>query len=220
MHFAVHPLVKLISEGEGERLDFKKTISSARKIARTLVAFANTHGGSLLVGVRDNGTVAGIRLEEEMYMVDSAAKVFCDPPVRYEYRLHDYKGLTVLQVVVPESLDKPHLAKSEPSPGQVIGEWQIFVRVNDKSVLASPMVAEVLRRRTEGRDTRIQFTDLQRSALSYLADHPAAQLPAIARHLLLTQPETADLLTDLACAGLVDIINTEKAEEFVLAEHD
>lgn len=212
MHFTVHPLVKLISEGEGPRLDFKKTISSARKIARTLVAFANTRGGSLLIGVRDNGTVAGISLEEEMYMVDSAAKVFCNPPVRYEYKLHDYKGLAVLQVQVPESLDKPHLAKDDDN------QWQIFVRVNDKSVLASPILAEVLRRQTSGADTRIKFTELQRGALSFLADHPGSRIDKLARHLLLTVDETASLLTDLAAAGLVEVLSTEREELFQLAE--
>ena len=69
----------LISGGENQQLDFKYAINDSRKIARSLVAFANTDGGRLLIGVRDNGSIAGIRSDEEMYMVDTAAHLFCRP---------------------------------------------------------------------------------------------------------------------------------------------
>ena len=52
---------KLVAEGEHEHQDFKFEISDARKIARSISAFANTGGGRLLVGVKDNGKIAGIR---------------------------------------------------------------------------------------------------------------------------------------------------------------
>lgn len=46
---------KLVAEGEHIHQDFKFAISDARKIAKSLSAFANTEGGRLLVGVKDNG---------------------------------------------------------------------------------------------------------------------------------------------------------------------
>ena len=58
----------LIAEGEHQQQDFKFEISDARKIAKTLSAFANTEGGRLLIGVKDNGRIAGIRSEEEKYI--------------------------------------------------------------------------------------------------------------------------------------------------------
>ncbi|RLD33003.1 MAG: ATP-binding protein, partial [Bacteroidetes bacterium] len=67
----------LIAEGEHQRLDFKFEISDSKKIARTLAAFANTDGGRLLVGVKDNGVIAGVRSEEEYYMVEAAASMYC-----------------------------------------------------------------------------------------------------------------------------------------------
>lgn len=65
-------LEKLIAKGEGEQLDFKQSISNAKKIAKTLVAFANTTGGKLLIGVNDSGLIVGCEIEEEMYMIDLA----------------------------------------------------------------------------------------------------------------------------------------------------
>ena len=52
---------RLISEGEHVHQDFKFEISDARKIAKSISAFANTEGGRLLVGVKDNGKIAGVR---------------------------------------------------------------------------------------------------------------------------------------------------------------
>jgi len=69
-HFS---LKELIAKGEGERLDFKQTITSAQKIAKTLSAFANTKGGVLLVGIKDNGSPAKIQPEEEKYMLEMSA---------------------------------------------------------------------------------------------------------------------------------------------------
>jgi predicted HTH transcriptional regulator len=75
-------LQKLIAAGEGDHLEFKKTIAHPAKIARTLVSFANTRGGSILVGVQDNGRIAGIDPEEEKYTLRLAAELFCNPPVK------------------------------------------------------------------------------------------------------------------------------------------
>ena len=49
-----------MAEGEHEHQDFKFTISDARKIARSVSAFANNGGGRLLIGVKDNGVIAGL----------------------------------------------------------------------------------------------------------------------------------------------------------------
>ena len=64
----------MIAEGEHQQQDFKTRIDDSRKIARTLVAFANADGGRLLIGVKDNGTVSGVRVDEELHMVEAAAE--------------------------------------------------------------------------------------------------------------------------------------------------
>ena len=78
-------IARLIEEGEHEHQDFKFAISDARKIARSISAFANNDGGRLLVGVKDNGVIAGIRNEEDIYVVEQAAGVYCSPCHRIPY---------------------------------------------------------------------------------------------------------------------------------------
>ena len=82
----------LIAEGEHQQQDFKFEISDARKIAKTLSAFANTDGGRLLIGVKDNGKIAGVRSEEEKYMIEAAAQLYCIPEVEYTMQTYIVEG--------------------------------------------------------------------------------------------------------------------------------
>lgn len=126
-------LGKRISEGEHQQQDFKFAINNARKIAETLSAFANTDGGRLLIGVKDNGRIAGVRNDEEMYMVEGAADLYCKPPVALEFQVWEYDIKRVLEVWVNASPMRPHKAKTEDDT------WKAYIRVNDENFLASPI---------------------------------------------------------------------------------
>ena len=94
-------LQQLIDEGEHQQQDFKFEISDARKIARSLSAFANTDGGRLLIGVKDNGRIAGVRSEEEIYMIEAAARLYCQPQVDIAMHTYTVDGKTVLIAEIP-----------------------------------------------------------------------------------------------------------------------
>jgi predicted HTH transcriptional regulator len=102
-----HHITNLISQGEHQRLDFKFEISDSKKIARTLSAFANTDGGTLLIGVKDNGHIAGVRSEEEYYMIEAASEMYCQPKVPFEAKEWNIEGKIVLKVKVKTSPGKP-----------------------------------------------------------------------------------------------------------------
>ncbi|MDY3842491.1 MAG: ATP-binding protein, partial [Prevotella sp.] len=57
-------LQDLIAQGEHRQQDFKYKVQDAYKLAISVSAFANTAGGRLLIGVRDDGTIAGVSSEE------------------------------------------------------------------------------------------------------------------------------------------------------------
>ncbi len=86
----------MIAEGEHQTQDFKFAINDSKKIARSLSAFANTEGGRLLLGVKDNGKIAGVESDEEYYMIEAAANTHCKPSVPFETRKWDVDGKTVL----------------------------------------------------------------------------------------------------------------------------
>ena len=106
-------LQQLIAEGEHQQQDFKFEISDARKIARSLSAFSNTDGGRLLIGVKDNGRIAGVRSEEEIYMIEAAAKLYCRPNVEISVQTYEVDGKTVLVAEIPKAEQKPVQVQDE-----------------------------------------------------------------------------------------------------------
>ena len=123
----------LIAEGEHQQQDFKFEISDARKIAKTLSAFANTDGGKLLIGVKDNGKIAGVRSDEEQYMIEAAAGLYCSPEVNYTMQTYQVEGRSVLVVQIEESDRKPVYAKDET------GKYLAYLRIKDENILATPV---------------------------------------------------------------------------------
>lgn len=75
----------LLKMNEGKDFDFKLHITDPQKLAKTLTAFANTNGGTLVIGISDNKRLIGVDVEEEKYMVERAISEFCVPPVEVKY---------------------------------------------------------------------------------------------------------------------------------------
>ena len=94
----------LINQGEHQRLDFKFEITDSRKIARTLVAFSNTDGGKLLIGVKDNGAIAGIKSIEEYHMIEAAAQMYCKPGINFDAKEWNIGGKKVLEISISKKL--------------------------------------------------------------------------------------------------------------------
>ena len=105
-----HPVLSWIEEGEHQQQDFKFEVSDSRKIARTLSAFANTDGGRLLIGVKDNGVVAGVRSEEEYYMIEAASQMYTRPEVPFSAKRWELEGKTVLEVDIAPCPERPYTA--------------------------------------------------------------------------------------------------------------
>ena len=104
---------QLISQGEGVRLDFKQVIQNPRKIAKAMVSFANTDGGILLIGVRDNGSIAGVRSEDEKHMLELAASFHSKPEIEYQVEEVIVDGKMVLKVIIPAGKKQPYYSRGE-----------------------------------------------------------------------------------------------------------
>lgn len=172
--------LKLI-QGESQTVEFKFELNSARRIAATLSAFANTDGGTLLVGVKDNGSVAGIRLEEELYVLDAAATIYCNPPIELENKRHDIQGKMVLESVIKPALSKPTLAETEP------GNWKAWVRYGASNRLASLIHLELWRMNENNQRPSVYSTKEQKliSAFNdkkWLTLNQAVRLSKMPRH--------------------------------------
>ncbi|MFW5878066.1 MAG: helix-turn-helix domain-containing protein, partial [bacterium] len=152
----------LIDEGEHQQLDFKFEISDAKKIARTLVAFSNTDGGKLLIGVKDNGRIAGVRSEEEYYMIDSAASLYCRPEVKVNYQKWNIEGKTVVEVDIEEGDQKPYLCQIDN------GKWMAFIRTGDENFLADIVQLKAWKNKKRKTGVLLKYSDDEQFVLDYL----------------------------------------------------
>jgi predicted HTH transcriptional regulator len=202
---------KLIFEGEGVTLDFKKTITSCEKIARTMVSFANNKGGRLLIGVADDGTINGVKSEdEERYMITKAAHLYSKPALEPIFEEVYVDDKLVLVVDTPESHVKPHFALADD------GKWWVYVRVKDKSVLASKIVVDVLKRSAGNDGVLIEYSAKEKALLEYLDKTARITIKECCELLKIGRKRAQRLLVDLILSGIIRINTTEK-EEFYTA---
>jgi predicted HTH transcriptional regulator len=200
---------KQIFEGEGVSLDFKKTISSCEKIARTMVSFANNKGGRLLIGVADDGTIKGVKSEdEERYMITRAAHIFAKPALEPIFEEVYVDDKLVLVVDIEASNLKPHYALGDD------GKWWVYVRVKDKSVLASKIVVDVLKRSSSETGVMLTYSDNEKTLLEYLEKSDRITVLEFCKLLKLTRRRAQRILVDLVLSGVVRIHTSEKEEYY------
>lgn len=198
---------RLIFEGESSTLDFKKTITSFEKIAKTMVAFANNKGGKLLVGVADDGKIKGVKSEEEeRYMLTKAAHFYCKPALEPVFEEIIVEDKLVLVVNIDESETKPHYSLGEDN------KWWVYIRVKDKSLLASKVVVDVLRKETKGDNILLEYSSKEKALLEYLTINERITLPEYCKLLNISRRAASRILVNLVLLGVIRVHNSEKTE--------
>ncbi len=162
-------LQMLVAQGEGLHLEFKQKLPDWPKLMREIVAFANTEGGTLLIGVDDDGTISGLKDPRE---IEEALVLHLQEWIRPSLDLLlDVVPLTrkraIVAIQVPQSKTKPHYALEKPLDPQGI----VLVRIADNSVRASKETVELLRYSGRQRDMKVEYGDKERVLMHYLASN-------------------------------------------------
>ena len=143
-------VLEMIEAGEGLCVEFKQRFSSHEKIAKEIIAFANTRGGFILFGVDDDKSLYGVESEKsDLELIKGTAEKYCEPPVEYNIQFIEVNGKDVLIVQVQESKIKPHRLQDYKSNLDLNGS-AVYIRVNDKSVLASKEMIKLLQTQRAG----------------------------------------------------------------------
>lgn len=192
--------MQLIEEGEHEHQDFKYQISDAKKIARSISAFANNNGGRLLVGVKDNGNIADVKSDEEIYMIEQAASMYCRPSQDVKFELFRVEGKNVLLAEVSEAEEKPVQAPDEN------GHWKVFYRVADENVLASSLHVRALKHSNlEDAGALLNFSEKERELLQYLDNHGGISLTGFSKLAHISRFAAEDAIVKLLEMNVVKL---------------
>lgn len=190
----------LIGEGEHQQQDFKFEISDARKIAKTLSAFSNTDGGRLLIGVKDNGKIAGVRSEEEKYMIEAAAQLYCRPEVSYSMKNYTAEGRNVLVVEIEESDRKPVYARDEN------GKYLAYLRIKDENILATPVHLRIWQQSESPQGELMEYTEREQLLLNLLEENERLSLNKYCRLAHLSRRAAEHLLAKLVRYDIIETV--------------
>jgi predicted HTH transcriptional regulator len=186
-----HPIEALIAQGEHRQLDFKFEVSDSKKIARTLSAFANTDGGRLLIGVKDNGSIAGIRSEEEYYMIEAASTMYTKPSVPFTATRWELNGKTVLEVYIAPGDKKPYTAPDKDD------KYKAYIRVADENKLANEVLLYSWRKKERLNGLLLPLTHPVKKILVYLESHPYINIRQFCRIAHINYYTARNILSDL-----------------------
>lgn len=186
-----HPIEILIAQGEHQQLDFKFEVSDSKKIARTLSAFANTDGGRLLIGVKDNGNISGIRSEEEYYMIEAASKMYTHPEVPFTATHWEIQGKTILEIYIAPGSDKPYTAPDKED------KYKAYIRVHDENIQANEILLLYWRKKHSPDGTLLKISKPVEKLLNYLDTHAYINVNQFCRMAHINYYTAKNILSDL-----------------------
>ena len=208
-------IFKLIRQGEHQQLDFKHSIADSKKIARSLAAFANTDGGKLLVGVRDNGSIAGIRSDEEFYMVQAAADLYCKPIIKFETKVWEIQDKTILEIIIPK-IDQDKLITAPDKNGK----YKVFIRVNDENIIVNNIYLKAWNKRKFGKGVLIRYDEPERILFEYLQNNKGITFSKFCKEANLNKYKAEKVLVNMVVLDLIEISFSENKITYQLIKED
>ena len=182
-------LTETLREPEGKTLEFKRDLSSPERFLRTVVAFANTSGGTILVGIEDRSRhIRGVT--EPLALEERAVNLISDsirPRLMPDLEIVSYRNRQLLAVRVYPSSTRPHyIARTGPDAGT-------YVRVGSTNRRADVQLIAEMQRFAKGEsfDER-PMPALDSEALDFRV---ASELFSPVRKLTRTNIDTLRLLT-------------------------
>lgn len=204
----IKDIVQTIKQGEGLTTEFKRTIDSPFKIAKTIVSFANTSGGTLLVGVADNGVISGVTSElKELQKLEKATAELIEPVIMISIKSVVLDGKKVLVIDVNESYDKPYYARNEKR------EKIIYIRVKDKSM---PIPRLLLYGASDEDTTKLLASRHVKTLVTYLKETDSITAKVFSRIINISEKRAEKMLHDLAARQILLKISPKKPETFSL----
>ncbi len=215
---------ELIEEGEGFRIEFKRRISSAEKIARTIISFANTKGGTILFGVDDDGSIVGVESEKsEIELIEIAGKDFCDPEIHPRIDVISFGRHDVIVCQIDESRTKPHyflgeIHHTDDNYKRETEYTRVYIRINDNTMMASRETVKILQAENpDAPPLKLGIGENEKRLFKYLEEHERITVREYGRLINVSDRRASRLLVRLVRAGVIRIHTHEDREFFTLA---
>ena len=193
-------LHELIENGENDRVEFKRKFSTTEKIAKEMIAFANSKGGKILFGIDDDKTVKGVESEKgELELISTAARFYCEPEIEFSTEILLYKSKDIVVVDIIESNTKPHRLITENED-----EQKVYVRLNDKSILASKETVRILRNsNVDSPPLKVYIGDMEKTLFDFLNQNEKITVKGFKKLVNISERRASRTLVNLVKANII-----------------
>jgi predicted HTH transcriptional regulator len=208
-------LIDLIEEGENSICEFKRKFSSPEKIAKEMIAFANTKGGYILFGIDDNRSIYGVESEKtETELIKDAAVNYCEPPLEINIEYRELYGKDIVVVEIPESQNKPHRIQDYEKNFD-INKAVVMIRVADKSIQASKEMIRIMRAQSNHLQLK-KYTlgPNERTVFEYLHKNEKISVKELSNLINISERRASRTLVKLVRANLLAIHTKDNGEEY------
>jgi len=204
-------LEDLVSKGEGQLLEFKLKANFPEKIVKEMVAFANTSGGDLLIGVDDDGRISGLKFaEEDKFVIEQAIKDHIKPSIKYSLQsVPISRKRSILHYSIVENKRKPIYYLSDPNK-----RGKAYVRVNDKSVQASRETVEILKRSKFKKSFPVALGEMEQLLFKHIGEHGKTTVEMFKEISGLSRFKASQILIKLVVSNILNIEIGEKTDYF------
>jgi len=208
-------LLNLIEEGENIQVEFKRKFSTHDKIAREMIAFANTKGGYILFGIDDDKKIIGVESEKETSeLVKDAALNYCEPPLEYSIEFREIESKEIVIVSVPESTLKPHRLQDYKTDLDITTAI-VPIRVNDKSVQASKEMIRIFRAQSnQAVLKKYVLGQNEKTVFEYLAKVERISVKELSNLVNISERRASRTLVKMVRANLLMIHTKDNGEEY------
>lgn len=208
-------VLELIEEGEGVHVEFKQRFSTYEKIAKELIAFANTSGGYLILGVDDDKSIYGIESEKSDYeLIKETAEKYCEPPINFKTYLFQIDNKEIMVVQIDESKNKPHRLQDYKNYFD-IKTAQVYLRIKDKSVLASKEMIKIMQTQSSEKSlVNYVIGKNEKIVFDYLDKHERITVKELSRIANISERRASRTLIKLVRASILFIHIKENGESY------
>jgi predicted HTH transcriptional regulator len=195
-------LNELIENGENDMVEFKRKFSSPEKIAKEMIAFANSKGGKILFGIDDDKSVKGVESEKgELELISTAAKFYSEPEIEFTSEILLLRNKDIVVVNIDESNRKPHRLISDSDDDNAI---KVYVRLNDKSVLASKETIKILRNSNEDSPpVKVFIGEIEKALFDFLNKNEKITVKGFKRLVNISERRASRTLVNLVKAKVI-----------------
>lgn len=208
-------VLNLIEMGEDYHCEFKRKFSTHKKIAKEMIAFANSGGGYILFGIDDDKKIIGIESEKsEADLIQDSADNYCEPAIDYNIEYKELKGKEIIIVEIPESNKKPHRIQDYKNVIN-INDAVVSIRVNDKSVLASKEMIKIMINESNGATLKNYSIGLnEKTVFEFLDENETITVPQLKKLVNISERRASRTLIKMVRAKLLLLHKKENSEEY------